>query len=197
MCSLSTSCTQRIWLLEPDGLPAPPRVVQSTVLTSVPHHAMVTLVGIVEFEVVRQIRGPIEQVFARLADIEGHNDWMPGKGSILRGTRQTSPGEPTLGTTYLDQTSFGPTPGEVVEFDRPHRLVYHWWDSSKAGKVKVEGWPGYRLEVTDDDTTLVRHQASLHTHGLYRVVTPLLRWIAVRERTATMDALAASFEGRA
>ncbi|WP_324142742.1 SRPBCC family protein [Intrasporangium sp.] len=163
-------------------------------LTAARFPAIVTLVGIVEFEVVRTIGAPMEQVFARLADIEGHNDWMPQKGSILRRTQQTSPGEPALGTTYLDETSLGPTPGEVVEFNPPHRLVYHWWDHSKAGKVRLEGWPGYTLEATDPSTTVVRHHAIIHTHGLYRFASPLLRRIAAKERTATMDALKLSFE---
>ena len=30
----------------------------------------------IEFELERTIRAPIDQVFARLVDIEGHNDWM-------------------------------------------------------------------------------------------------------------------------
>jgi hypothetical protein len=46
-------------------------------------------------------------------------------------------------------------------------------------------------------TTLVRHQAIMHTHGLYRFATPLLRRIVVKERTATVDALELSFESRA
>ena len=158
---------------------------------------MVTLVGTIEFEVVRHVRAPIDQVFSRLADIDGHNDWMPKKGSILRRTQQTSPGDSNLGTTYLDETSYGPTPGEVVGFDPPHRLVYHWWERSKAGKIKLEGWPSYSLEVTDRNTTLVRHHATMQTYGFYRVATPLLRKIAVRERTATVDALEVSFETRA
>jgi uncharacterized protein YndB with AHSA1/START domain len=164
------------------------------VLTIAPRPAMVTLVGVIEFEVVRHVRAPIEQVFARLADIDGHNDWMPKKGSILRHTQQTSPGEPTLGTTYLDDTSYGPTPGEVVEFDPPHRLVYHWWDKSRRGKVKLEGWPEYSLEVIDHNTTRVRHHATMHTYGLYRAAKPLLARLAMRERTATVDALAVSLD---
>jgi uncharacterized protein YndB with AHSA1/START domain len=150
--------------------------------------------GVIEFDLVRTIRAPIEDVFARLADINGHNDWMPQKGSILRQTRQTSPGEPTLGTTFLDQTAYGSTPGEIVEFQAPRVLVYHWWDSSKSGKLKAEGWPGYSLESTDDTTTLVRHHAKMHTYRLYRLATPLFRRIAMKERTATVDALKASFE---
>ena len=68
------------------------------------------------------------------------------------------------------------------------------WDKSKAGKVKTEGWPGYSLETGGDNTTLVRLHARMHTYGIYRLTTPILRRIAVRERTATIDALKASFE---
>ena len=150
--------------------------------------------GVIEFELERTIIAPIEEVFARLADINGHNEWMTKKGSILRHTQQTSPGEPGLGTTFLDETAYGPTPGEIVEFQRPHRLVYHWWDSSKSGKFKAEGWPGYSLQDVGDNMTLVRHHAKMHTYGPYRLATPIFRRIAMRERTATMDALKASFE---
>ena len=45
----------------------------------------------IEFELERTIRAPIDQVFARLVDIEGHNDWMADTGSMLERTRQTSP----------------------------------------------------------------------------------------------------------
>jgi len=51
------------------------------------------------------------------------------------------------------------------------------------------------LEAADDGTTLVRHHAKLHTYRWYRLATPALRWMARRERTATVDALQASFEG--
>jgi uncharacterized protein YndB with AHSA1/START domain len=151
--------------------------------------------GVIEFELERTVKAPIDVVYARLADINGHNEWMPKQGSILRHTQQTSPGEPTLGTTFLDETAYGPTPGEIVEFHAPDTLVYHWWDSSTSGKVKTEGWPGYSLSSTADHATLVRHHAKMRTYGVYRLATPVLRRIAVKERTATVDALKASFEG--
>ncbi|WP_392542724.1 SRPBCC family protein [Oryzobacter telluris] len=151
--------------------------------------------GVVEFELVRVVQAPVEEVFARLADIEGHNAWMPRKGSILGGTQQTSPGEPGLGTTYLDKTRFGPTPGEVVEFDRPRTIVYHWWDRSRSGRLNAEGWPGYTLEAVGERETRVRHRARLVTYGAYRPATPVLGMIARRERTATLEALVASFDG--
>ncbi len=150
--------------------------------------------GVIEFELERTIRAPIEAVFSRLADINGYDEWMPQKGSILRHTRQTSPGEPAEGTTFLDETTYGPTPGEIVEFEAPHTVVFHWWDSTRSGKLKAEGWPGYALQRGPDGTTLVRHHAKMHTYGLYRLATPVFRRIAVKERTATVDALKASFE---
>lgn len=152
--------------------------------------------GVIEFELTRIVHADIEDVFARLADIDGHNDWMPKAGSMLRSTRQTSPGAPGLGTTFLDETSFGPTPGEIAEFEPPHTLVYHWWDKSRSGNLKLEGWPAYRLEPIDDGSTLVRLNATLHTHGFYRFAGPFLRRIARKERAVTLDALAASFEPR-
>ena len=150
--------------------------------------------GVIEFDLTRTVHARIQDVFARLADINGHNDWMPKTGSMFRRTRQTSPGVPALGTTYLDETSYGPTPGEIVDFQPPHTLVYHWWDRSKAGKLKLEGWPAYRLEPSDGGFTLVRHNAKLHTYGVYRLATPVLRRIAKKERAVTLEALAASFE---
>jgi uncharacterized protein YndB with AHSA1/START domain len=119
---------------------------------------------------------------------------MPRKGSILKHTEQTSHGEPSVGTTFLDDTRYGRTPGEIVEYDPPRRVVYHWWDKGRNGKVKTEGWPGYSLEAVDDQATRVRHHARMHAYGVYRFGMPLWRRVAVRERTTTIDALKASFE---
>ena len=76
------------------------------------------------------------------------------------------------------------------------RSLAFWasWAKSRAGKVRLEGWPSYSLEATDRDTTIVRHHAKMHTHGPYRAATPLLRRIALKERTTTVEALKASFE---
>lgn len=149
--------------------------------------------GDIEFELARIVHAPIADVFDRLADISGYQDWMPSSDSILRHTEVTSPGPPGPGTTYLDQTRFGPTPGEIVTFERPTSLVFHWWKKTTGGKVNTEGWPGYSLEAKGDHTTLVHHHVKVETHGLYGLATPMLRWIAHRERTTTIEALQASF----
>ena len=149
--------------------------------------------GDVEIEVERTVAAPIDEVFARLADIEGHNAWVPGRGSILRATRQTSPGPVAVGTTYEDRSRLGAMPGEVAELDAPHRIVYHWWDRSSSGKTRMEGWPGYTLEAVGERETLVRHHARLRANGIRALGTPVLKLVARRERTATMDALVRSF----
>lgn len=146
-----------------------------------------------EFELERTIEAPMDQVFARLVDIEGHNKWMPRKGSIRRRTRQTSPGEPTVGTTYVDETIFGEMPGELLGLEEPHQVAYHWWDRSKKGKLGSEGWPSYSLQPAGENATLVRHHAKLTAYGISQLAMPFFRWIAVRERTTTIDALKASF----
>ena len=153
--------------------------------------------GVIEFELTRTVHAPIQDVFARLADIEGYNRWMPEKGSMLRRTRQTSPGPPGVGTTFLDETSSGPAPGEIAEFEPPRTIVFHWWDRSNSGKMRLEGWPGYALQSGEGDTTVVRHHARLQTYGMYRLATPVLRRLAMKERSVTLSALTASFENGA
>jgi|tagenome__1003787_1003787.scaffolds.fasta_scaffold20980188_3 uncharacterized protein YndB with AHSA1/START domain len=148
----------------------------------------------IEFDLERTINAPIDQVFARLIDIEGHDDWMPESGSIRHRSRQTSPGEPAVGTTYEDETSRGVLPGEIAELEAPTKVVYHWWQTSKGGKLRAEGWPGYALEPAGDNATRVRHHAKLNTYGVYELLTPLFRHFAMKERTVTIDALRASFQ---
>lgn len=113
---------------------------------------------------------------------------------MLKHTRQTSPGEPAVGTTFVDDTSQGSMPGEIAEMEAPHRIVYHWWEKSKSGKLKFEGWPTYLLQPSGAGETLVRHRATLVSYGVWRLGTPILQRFAVRERTITVDALKASFE---
>lgn len=128
--------------------------------------------GEVEFELQCTIGAPIAEVFARLADIEGHNAWMPQKGSIRRRSNQTSPGPLRVGTTYEDVTVMGRMPGEITELAPPRCLVYHWWDAGSSGKVKTEGWPGYTLEALGERETLVRHDARLRANGVWGLAPP-------------------------
>ena len=149
--------------------------------------------GEAELHLERMIKAPITAVFERLSDIESINEWQPHKGSIRRRSRKTSDGPVGLGTTYEDSTLFGKAPGEVSAFERPHELVYHWRQKAPWGATLAEGWPGYTLESVGDNETLVRHHVRLRTYGIYGPATPVMRRIAIRERTAVLDALEASF----
>lgn len=55
----------------------------------------------IEFELERTIRAPIEQVFTRLVDIDGYNDWMAGSGTMLKQTRKTPSGPASVGTRVV------------------------------------------------------------------------------------------------
>ena len=178
--------------VDPNGSSTPQHPMSA--LYCIRRARMMTRMKPIEFELERTIRAPIDQVFARLVDIEGHNEWMADTGSMLKRTRQTSPGEPAVGTTFIDETSQGAMPGEIVEMEPPHTIVYHWWEKSKAGKLKFEGWPSYHLRSSGDSETLVRHRGELVSYGVWRLGTPIWRRFAVKERTITIDALKASFE---
>lgn len=149
----------------------------------------------IEFELERTIPAPMDAVFARLVDIDGYNDWLVGTDSMLRRTRQTSPGPPRPGTTFVDETSQGTQDGQIVELQAPHTVVFHWWDTSRSGRRTFQGWPGYRLEPLGDNETLVRHRGRLLAYGVWQLGKPLWRRLAIRERTRVVDALAASFRG--
>jgi uncharacterized protein YndB with AHSA1/START domain len=148
----------------------------------------------IEFEIQRRVQAPIDEVFARIVDIEGYNEWMANTGSMLKHVRQTSPGDPTVGTTYFEETSQGSQPGEIAEMEAPQTIVYHWWQTSKSGKLQFEGWPSFHLQSSGAGETLVRHRGKLVSYGIWRLGKPLWRRFAIKERTITVDALKSSFE---
>lgn len=119
---------------------------------------------------------------------------MAGTGSMLKRTRQTTPGPPGVGTTFVDETRQGTVHGEIAELEPPHVVVFHWWDRSRSGRLRFEGWPSYRLERSGDDATVVRHRGTLQAYGVWRLGRPLWRRFAIKERSITVDALRASFE---
>lgn len=147
----------------------------------------------IEFEIDRVVEAPFEEVYARLVDIDGYDKWTAGTKTILKHTHQTSPGKPAVGTTFVDETTQGDMPGEIEAMDAPHSVVFHWWDPTRSGRHKFDGWPTFQLLSTGDGRTLVRHTGRLVPHGLWRLGKPIWRRMALRERTITVDALQESF----
>ena len=102
-------------------------------------------------------------------------------------TRQTSPGKPAVGTTYVDETSQGAIPGKMVELEVPREIVYHWWEKSKAASSGARVGRATPCGRPAKNETLVRHHAKLNMYGVYQLAAPVFRRIAVRERSVTVD----------
>lgn len=146
----------------------------------------------IRIQIDETVHRPIEEVFDRLVDIDRYPDWMPDGGLLITCTKD-SDGPVDEGTKYSDKTRFGTFHGEIEGLERPTRVTFHY-TVRRLGITVMEGWPGYRLERLDDDTTRVRHTATGRLKGPFKLLRPMVRWLAQSERQRTVDALKASME---
>lgn len=146
----------------------------------------------IKVEIEKTVDQPVEEVFDRLVDIPGYCEWMPSTGLFVSCTKD-SPGRVGAGTAYTDVTRLGTVHGEVAEFDRPRRVVFHYtW--KVWGLRAMDGWPGYELEPAGKGRTRVRHVARGQLYGLFNLLRPLIQRIAEGERRRTVNALKKSLE---
>ena len=145
----------------------------------------------IRYESRTTIDRPVEEVFARLADLPAYSTWMHRSG-LFRWCRQISDGPTEVGTTYLDATRMGTYRGEVTEFERPSRIGFRerlrWFGSASA-----EARPEYSLEA-DRETTIVHHVAEGELFGWMRVMKPAAALMARSERARTLKSLRRSLE---
>ena len=74
---------------------------------------------LIELEVERDIAGPVDDVFARLADIDHYRDWLP-KSLIFKGGGLVVPDEDVgLGTEFVDVTPMGRLRGRWSQLVAP------------------------------------------------------------------------------
>jgi len=140
----------------------------------------------------RHIERPIEDVFARLIDIDGYEDWLP-QSLIFKGGGLKAPDrEIEVGTRFIDRTPFGRFHGEVTELDPPRRVAFKQ-SVRMFGSLAFISKPSYTLESTDNGTRVI-HDAVGETHGPTRFFEPLVRVLASRERRRTIDQLKRSLE---
>ena len=146
---------------------------------------------LVRFESETVIPRPVDDVFARLADLAGYRQWMHRTG-LFRRCAPTSDLPIRKGTTYVDSTRMGTFVGEVVEFEPPVRLGFvetlRWFGSPVS-----QARPSYVL-TGDGDTTVVHHVAVGELYGWMRLMRPGAAWMANRERSHTLRSLRRSFE---
>jgi uncharacterized protein YndB with AHSA1/START domain len=147
----------------------------------------------VRYEARTAIDRPIDDVFARLADISGYRTWMHRTG-LFRRAAQTSDGPPGPGTAYLDSTRMGTFHGQVTNYQPPSRLAFRetlrWF-----GSDVTEARPEYFLEA-DGERTIVHHVAEGELFGWMRLMKPVAALLARSERTRTLESLKRSLEAR-
>lgn len=145
----------------------------------------------IRFESTTTIDRPIEDVFARLADLPGYGTWMHRTG-LFRRCGQTSAGPAGEGTAYFDATRMGTFRGEVTDFELPSRLGFRerlrWF-----GSEVMEARPAYFLEA-DQERTIVHHVAEGQLFGWMRLLKPVAALLATSERTRTVASLRRSLE---
>lgn len=149
--------------------------------------------SVIRFEARTTIDRPIDEVFARLADLSGYDAWMHRDG-MFRHCRETSGGPVRQGTTYADATRMGTFEGEVTEHQPPTRLAFTEtlrWFGSPVSRAR----PEYTL-TSEGTSTVVQHVAVGELYGWMRLMRPGAAWMARRERTRTLRSLERSWGPR-
>lgn len=140
----------------------------------------------------RTIESPIEEVFARLADIDRYEEWLPHSGIYRGGRLAETDTAPEEGAEFFDHTPLGRLRGEITELDPPRRLAFRQRLRWK-GKLVFESRPRYTL-VPKNGGTRVVHEAEGELHGAFRLARPLVWLIATKERQRILDELKRSLE---
>jgi uncharacterized protein YndB with AHSA1/START domain len=145
----------------------------------------------IRFESTTVINRPIDDVFARLADLGGYAAWLPRTG-LFGSCRQTSEGPVGKGTTYVDSSRMGRFPGEITEFQPPSRIAFSE-TMRMFGRDMMQARPSYTL-TSEDASTVVHHVAEGELFGLMRLFKPVAAWMAKSERTRVVTSLERSLE---
>lgn len=145
----------------------------------------------IRVEIDRIIKRPIEDVFDRLANINGYSDWLPTSRVFLN-SKQTSEGPVDVGTTFIDKTRIGIYRGQVTDFQRPAKVAFRmrlrWF-----GMNVMESRPTYILEPVDEGTK-VHHTAVGKLYGIFKLMRPYVALRAREERKRTVEILKKSLE---
>jgi uncharacterized protein YndB with AHSA1/START domain len=74
--------------------------------------------------VAKDINAPAQKVFDVITDLQSYSEWLPDSTSF-KGTTEVSDIPVKLGTTYVESNPAGVRSGEVLEFERPSKVVFH------------------------------------------------------------------------
>jgi uncharacterized protein YndB with AHSA1/START domain len=146
---------------------------------------------IVRFETHTSIDRSIDDVFARLADLDGYGAWMHHSG-LFGSCRKTSDGPVREGTRYVDRSRMGTFDGEVSAHQAPTRLSFVE-TLTIFGRELMQARPAYALEA-DGNRTIVHHVAEGELYGWMRAMKPMAGMMAGWERGRTVASLKRSLE---
>jgi uncharacterized protein YndB with AHSA1/START domain len=145
----------------------------------------------VRYETRTTIDRPIDDVFARLADVDGYRAWMHRAG-LFRRSGQISNGPVGSGTAYFDATRMGTFRGQITDYQFPSRIAFR--ETLRLfGSDLMEARPKYALKA-DGDRTVVYHVAEGELFGVMRLMKPVAALLARSERSRTVRSLKHSLE---
>jgi len=138
----------------------------------------------------RTIPASPAEVFARLADLVGYEDWL-SDDSTSSGCTRTSAGPIGRGSTYLDRTKMGTMVGEITQHDPPALLEFRQ-------RLTRFGIPVFEATQTNELSacsggTLLRHRFEATTFGPFRLMERVAAKQATAERMRVLGALHQSF----
>lgn len=146
----------------------------------------------VRYETHTTIDRSIDDVFTRLADIDGYRTWMHRTG-LFRRSVQTANGPLGSGTAYSDATRMGTFRGHITDYQPPRRIAFRE-TLRLLGSDLMEARPEYELLEADRERTIVHHIAEGELFGFMRLMKPVAALLAKRERTQTVESLKRSLE---
>ena len=148
----------------------------------------------IQLEFERTIERPIEEVFARLVDIDAYEEWLP-PSYIFKGGGVVKPDQEIgLGTRFTDETPMGTFHGEVTEFEPPRRVAFEQ-NLGRNDELVFSSRPAYTL-ADGPYGTRVKHEAEGQLFGYFRLAEPIVWVMARNERRRIMDHLKRSFATR-
>jgi uncharacterized protein YndB with AHSA1/START domain len=133
------------------------------------------------------IDAPAREVYAAIRALDDYPTWL-GHSIVYRGTKARTP-RSGASLTYEDSTMVGRMSGELVEEVPDHALQFHQAKPSGGLDALIR----YDVGVVSTGTRVIR-VGELTTHGMLRIVQPILLRMAAREGGRTMKALKAHLE---
>jgi hypothetical protein len=132
-----------------------------------------------------EVPTPIDNVFNLISDVTNYNSWVPSSSMVFIETSITSINRNGLGCTFVDKVRFGgKSVGEVVEFIPPERLAIKQRTFYLVPFFSAH--IGYHF-TCNNDKTIVTHSVTAKTHGIFKLIAPILRQFIIKERTALCD----------